>query len=429
MKRITKHISGLINALQNIILTMLPQGKIEQCIFAISFLFYLALGFLWQYHIDQTQNFSLFGYDTYGYTIGEALIPYKLLFFKLRHPLFAFWLFPISLIAFLPKWLLGIASVLPVFTIASNIAISLSISLVWRICAYLNPNSIKGNIVFVFLYFSFAQIMILSFAVESFTFSSLALLAYIVYAWLPQRRMNDYEQNIFFALIAGITLTNGAKFILAQWQTSKGLFAQFYSMIKASLLFICLSIIGLTVAIIRWYYVIFPADPNMNLIKHLIGDTTNYILQSSPMQVLKEIGYNMGVSSILFSIGSLHEELMQTQGHLITEALYIWGIPLFFLYGVALYSLWVNRRNSIIIVIIKFLIIDCFVHIIMGYGINEGWIFAGHWLFIFPIALSLITHNIRNYIFRKSYYLLVFLFSLFLFIHNISYLLIGIVNF
>lgn len=156
--------------------------------------------------------------------------------------------------------------------------------------------------------------MILSFAVESFTFSSLALLAYIVYAWLPKRRMNDYEQNIFFALIAGITLTNGAKFILAQWQKSKGLFAQFYSTIKASLLFISLCIIGLTIAIIRWYYVIFSVDPNINLIKHLIGDTTNYILQSSPMQALKEIGYNMGVSSILFSIGSLHEETFANTG-------------------------------------------------------------------------------------------------------------------
>lgn len=427
MTKIKTYALCLWNAFIGIIRTTLPQDRNEKKIFVFSFVFYFFLGCFWLFHVNLDKGFTLLGYDTYEYTIGEFLIPYKVLFFKLRHPLMAFWLFPVSIIAYLPEWLLGIASVLPVFTVAANLAMALSTSLVWRICRLINPSSFYGNLICTGVYFSFAQIIILSFAVESFPFSSLALLSYISYTWLSPKKTDIYSDNLFFAIISGITITNGLKFVLTQllWkEKSLGFVKRTF---KSSFLFLFLTSIAVLVAVARWVFLIRPVFPEVSLISLLLGDSMNYVMYYDSFQWLKTVGYNFFVSPILLCVDAINFEGFDFS-EMVLENLSIWTIPLSLFYGSLLLSLWINRKKQLVHVFLCFLVVDVLIHLILGYGLNEGHIFSGHWLFMFPILLAMLSNLFRNAIVRNIYYLCLFLFGGILFIHNMSYIVTGIIN-
>ncbi len=417
----------LWKAFISIIRATLPQNRNEKKVFVFSFVFYLFLGCFWLFHVNQDGGFTLLGYDTYEYTIGEFLIPYKVLFFKLRHPLMAFWLFPVSVIAYLPEWLLGVASVLPVFTVAANLAMALSTLLVWRICGLINPSSFYGNLICTSVYFSFAQIIIISFAVESFPFSSLALLSYISYTWLSPKKQNIYSDNLFFAIISGITITNGLKFILVQFLWKEKCLDFVKGCLRVLFLFLFLISIAIFVAVVRWIILIHPVSPDVSLISLLLGDSMNYVMHYDFSEWLKVVGYNFFVSPILLCVDAINFEGFDFSEKVL-DNLSIWVIPLSLFYGSLLLSLWINRKKQLVHVFLCFLVVDVLIHLILGYGLNEGHIFSGHWLFMFPILLAMLSSLFRNAIVRNIYYLCLSIFSGILFIHNMSYIVTGIIN-
>lgn len=427
MFKIKISVFNLWSAFIDIIRATLPQDRDEKRVFVFAFAFYLFLGCFWLFHVNLDKGFTLLGYDTYEYTIGEFLVPYKVLFFKLRHPLMAFWLFPVSVIAYLPEWLLGIASVLPVFTVATNLAMALSTSLVWRICRFVNPSSINGNLICTGVYFSFAQVIILSFAVESFPFSSLALLSYISYVCLLPKKTDIYSNNLFFAIVSGITITNGLKFVLAQLLWKEKCLDFVKRTFKSSFLFFFLTSIAVLVAVARWVFLIRPVSPDVSLISLLLGDSMNYVMHYDFVQRLKVAGYNFFVSPILLCVDALNFEGFDFSEKVLSN-LSIWVIPLCVFYSGLLLSLWINRKKQLVSVFLCFLAVDVLIHLILGYGLNEGHIFSGHWLFMFPILLAMLSNFFKNSIIRNIYYLCLFIFGGFLFVHNISYIVTGIVN-
>lgn len=427
MSKIKINVVRLWNAFIGIIKATLPQDTNEKKIFFFSFLFFFLLGAFWLFHVNPDKGFTLLGYDTYEYTIGEFLIPYKVLFFKLRHPLMAFWLFPVSMLAYLPEWLFGIASVLPVFTIAANLAMALSTSLVWRICRLMNPSSFYGNLVCTGVYFSFAQIIIISFAVESFPFSSLVLLSYISYVWLSRNKADVYLDNLFFAIISGITITNGLKFVLAQYVVERKRDSFLKRVFNSSFLFLFLTSIAVLVAVVRWVFLIHPVSPDVSLVSLLLGDSMNYVIHYDFFQWFKVVGYNFFVSPILLCVDAINFEGFDFSEKVL-ENLSLWAIPLFLFYGSLLLSLWINRKKQLVHVFLCFLVVDVLVHLILGYGLNEGHIFSAHWLFMFPVLLAMLSNLFKSVIVRNIYYLCLFFFSGVLLIHNLSYIVTGIVN-
>lgn len=259
----------------------------------------------------------------------------------------AFWLFPVSIIAYLPQWLLGIATVLPVFTITTNLAMALSVSLVWRICTQVNPSSIYGNLICTGIYFSFAQVIILSFAVESFPFSSLVLLSYISYAWVPSKKLDVYSNNLFFAIMAGVTITNGLKFLLVQllWKDKFPILLK--KIFRASFLFIFLTSLAVLVAVLRWILMVRPVSPDVSLGSVLLGDSMNYVVHYDFWLWLKVVGYNFLVSPILLCVDALNFEGFDFSERVLSN-LSVWFIPLCIFYCILLFSLWINRKKSLV---------------------------------------------------------------------------------
>ena len=83
-------------------------------------------------------------------------------------------------------------------------------------------------------------------------------------------------------------------------------------------------------------------------------------------------------------------------------------------------GVWFGRRSRFLWLCLSCFGFDMFIHLFLGFGINEVFIMAPHFMFVFPIATA--------YLFRNVYYrwlrIPVWLLTLYLFIYN-GYLLIS----
>ena len=53
-----------------------------------------------------------------------------------------------------------------------------------------------------------------------------------------------------------------------------------------------------------------------------------------------------------------------------------------------LIGIWVGRKNRFLWLCLSMFAFDAFLHLILGFGINEVHIMAPHWLFVVPVATA-----------------------------------------
>jgi hypothetical protein len=88
-------------------------------------------------------------------------------------------------------------------------------------------------------------------------------------------------------------------------------------------------------------------------------------------------------------------------------------VVLFFVAGI-----WCGRQSRFLWLCLSCFAFDMFIHLILGFGINEIHIMTPHWLFVIPIAMAFLLREIRKRWFRIP----VLLLTLYLFTYN-GYLL------
>ena len=77
-------------------------------------------------------------------------------------------------------------------------------------------------------------------------------------------------------------------------------------------------------------------------------------------------------------------------------------------------GVWFGRRSRFLWLCMACLGFDMFIHLILGFGINEVFIMAPHWLFVLPIAAAYLFREVRTRWLRVP----VLLLALYLFIYN-----------
>jgi hypothetical protein len=93
-------------------------------------------------------------------------------------------------------------------------------------------------------------------------------------------------------------------------------------------------------------------------------------------------------------------------------------IVLLFLLGI-----WYGRRSKFLWLAMSFWGFDMFIHVVLGFGLNEVYIMGAHWLFVLPIAMAYLFKAVEKHGRAVPLRLLVMLLSAFLLIWN-GYLLI-----
>lgn len=252
---------------------------------------------------------------------------------------------------------------------------------------------VTGRFAAVLLWLSFGYTWLLGGMAELFGISQFVLLAVL---WFVRNGRLTGRAAVALAILAGgVTVTNGAKPILAWLATRGGLKKDdMRNMAKAALLLAAIVLVGGVCLIAKWkfHYGISVSRG----IASLIGDNGLYL--SSDLSFVTRLRYAW---EMFFC-----EPLLASHGPLLGASVFPFhstacavaagqAIPAVLL-GLSAFSAWKNRRDPMVRTLLAMLSVDFVIHILIGWGATEGQIYCGHWFFAVPVLISLLWSKKRE---------------------------------
>lgn len=395
------------------------------------------------------KNFQISGFDPLTYYVLSTWNPAYNIY---RHPLLAFFVYPLSQ---LNVWLMDMTGVNLVQYIAAAILLFIvfySFIFMIRICRDIIGVKNGDAVLLSSLLFSFAYVMVSYIVPDHFAPSMFMLLMALYVCGIKirdKKRLSGWQTMLMFLFTAGITLSNGIKiFIDALFVDGKRFFRPRY------LLFAVLIPSALIWATARWEYktLKFPEDKKRAETRKkksdekkaqeyaLFRDTTSIKDSAEAKKAFdqmmkqrirakyiadhKQPGYTHKGKPIAngeFSswtdistprwdsaVENLFGESIQLhKDHLLGDTLR--GRPVLVYYNnimnysvefilVALFiaGIWFGRRSRFMWMALGGFAFDMFIHVVLGFGLNEVYIMGAHWLFVMPIAMAYIFKAVDN---------------------------------
>lgn len=395
------------------------------------------------------KNFSISGFDPITYVVISRWSPDYNIF---RHPLLAFFVWPLSVI---DKWLVEATGVNFVQYMVAAILLFLvfySFIFVIRICRDIIGVKNADAIMLSSLLFSFAYVMLSFIAPDHFGPSMFMLLMALYVCGVKLRdgkRLSGWQTMLMFLFTAGLTLSNGIKvFIDALFVDGRRFFRPRY------LLFAVLIPSAVIWSFARWEYKYYkyPEAMKRNAEKKkkadekrekdfvMFRDTTS-LTDTAEVRVAfdslmakcdrekklaaeKNPHYAHRGKPIANGEFSSWTDISTPRWDSMVENLFGESIQLHpdYLLGDTLrgrpvlvyYNNWLNYTVELVLVVLfaigvwmgrrsKFLWMvmcgfgfDMFIHVVLGFGLNEVYIMGAHWLFVMPVAMAYILKNVEG---------------------------------
>lgn len=385
---------------------VVPHGKCEINIFVISLIWFLGFSLYFASNVDFSDMTELMGYDSKFYIGGDypKLMLSKILSWNLRHPIFVLINYPLLIIdCFLPSSLH-----VALFALFSSILFSFSNLFIYKICKELSIEQIS-SIFSIIVYSTFAHIILLSGQAETFVYTITFCLFMILLAL--KKKSNIVSDNIIFAVLTGVTLTNCIYFfIIKLWENAGALKKSMMATIKSSFLFIPL--FGLTFMGLV-YRIIFKHIPLKDAI---LNDTYKFI--HSDINLLDVVWKHYFAEPFLFHYTD-QVVLTQNAEVLPDYPFAIYNLIILFILIFAL--VWgglFNFKTTISKICASFFLYNIIIHFVCSYGNNELQLFCGHWIFFIPILVAMGLDSIKSSLVRHLFQFLFLAISVFMAIHN-----------
>ncbi|EFC67877.1 DUF6080 domain-containing protein [Prevotella sp. oral taxon 317] len=353
------------------------------------------------------EMFHVSGYDAYSCIyLSNGKIYYELS----RHPLFGPLLAPFYWLndAIIKQFDFNAASY--IMAVLLTLSATLSAVLLFRILRSQIGLKLADALALTALLFSFASIMLAVMLPDHFCFS-LLLLILTLYIANKGKAMAWWQTALLLLFTAGITLSNGAKTLLADlFGTGKAFFKP-----RRLLLAGVLPLVVLGAAFYAQYTLqLLPREQESARIEAQVQKKNpNAIKRSVAHEARKEriIGKPMGNDPVLkwtdkdtprltSVVENVFGESIQLHRDHLLEDLFI-SRPVvvhyehWFFYAVEAFvvvlfvaGLLCGMRQRLLWLCLSWLGVDIFLHIILGFGLNEAYIMGTHWLFIIPIAIA-----------------------------------------
>lgn len=398
------------------------------------------------YHKLFVNTYRVSGFDPLTYEVLSQWFPAYNIY---RHPLLAFFMYPLYLLNQALMWLTGTNCAAILTALVLILCSTYSFVYLYRIMRNVIGIGIRGTVALCALYFSFGFIILSSFAPDHFVMSQCCLLLTL---WLSGEKLkhgsalNLWQTVCLFFLTAGISLNNGLKVFLAALFTRRWRFFRWQYFLLGILLPSAL-IWGTA----YWEYKTWqwPKEmarheikakkdrANTEKLRQQVADT---IQDKSKEAIDKEVkriknerakakyradhkkiwnkntgkpiakGGFMGwtdktTSRTDAAVENLFGEAIQLHSdHALGDVLRnrpvvvrysgLWQyanyaveaiIVLLFLGGI-----WCGRRQRFMWMALSFFAMDMALHMGLGFGINEIYIMSAHYLFVMPIAMAYI---------------------------------------
>lgn len=372
-----------LKQLKNILRDLFPKGKSEIILFFIFFISYgiLAVFFATQTNItDQVKG----KVDAYFSFDGAYMSHHGASNFE-GHPLINIITYTFIYIGILLNIILGTIKAKATFlVIICAFCISSSNIFIFR---YLNKViEIKESIAYLicFFYSVFTTPLFLSFTFESFTFS-IYILTFIIYYYsynIKNKNNISFTVSIILAITAGgITITN----------FSKGIIPILFLNENKKTIIKKIFVIGIFFAVI-----LLLIEIKFHIFSAIEGRLDLFIIKEKTIHKYV-IDMFLGAPILLPSLTTYFPHNTDFEAINIDFYKYWWQYATIGLIGlIVLLSIVKNYKNKLIYIPILFFSIDIVIHIIIRYGINEGIIYGGHWVFIVPILIGWLYKSLNG---------------------------------
>lgn len=391
-------------------------------------------GFGPYWHVFE-RELHLSGYDPLTYL---TVTDWDVLYEVHRHPLLAFFVWPLWLMNEGLTWLTGVNCVQYVVALPVIFCSLYSYIFLYRIhCEVVGLRRDDATLMTMFA-FSMAYILLSVIVPDHFTVSMFLLLLTLYISGICIKKRHEYrwwQSALFFIITAGVTLSNGVKVFLA------GLFVNRRDFFRPKYLLLAVLLpSALLWGVAVWEHRTFvqPRQQAQAALKQRKAEAVKArVAQMTPDERARFEAKKARREAVLRRQAAKTGKPVENRGYLkwtdistsrwqtVYENLFgesvqfhrqhfledtLVGRPVFvpylsiFSYIVeamvvllALLGVWYGRRSRFLWLCLSCFAMDMMVHLVLGFGINEVFIMAPHFLFFLPIATSYLLRETRRH--------------------------------
>ena len=381
------------------------------------------------------RELHLSGYDPLTYlTVTDWDVIYQVY----RHPLLAFMMWPLYLLNEGLTWLLGVNCVQYLVALPLIVCSYYSYIFLYRIHREVIALNRWDATLLTAFYFSFAYILLSVIVPDHFTISMFLLLItlYISGVCIQKgREFRWWQSAIFFYITAGVTLSNGIKVFLS------GFFVNLKDFFRPKYLLLAVLLpAALLWGTAQWEYreyvlpkekaraeakarqeealkekvaAMSPQERKAFEAKQARRELRLKLQREKSGQPMEDHGFLKWTDISTSRWQSLYENLFGEslqfhQDYLLEDVLvhrpvfvpYKWMVN-YVVEGLILLlfaaGIWYGRTNRFLWLCLLGMAFDMFIHIILGFGINEIYIMTPHWAFVLPIAIAYLFLRVRGW--------------------------------
>jgi hypothetical protein len=391
-------------------------------------------GFGPYWHVFE-RELHLSGYDPLTYL---TVTDWDVLYEVHRHPLLAFFVWPLWLMNEGLTWLTGVNCVQYVVALPVIFCSLYSYIFLYRIHREVVGLRRDDATLMTMFAFSMAYILLSVIVPDHFTVSMFLLLLTLYISGICIKKRHEYrwwQSALFFIITAGVTLSNGVKVFLA------GLFVNRRDFFRPKYLLLAVLLpSALLWGVAVWEHRTFvqPRQQAQAALKQRKAEAVKArVAQMTPDERARFEAKKARREAVLRRQAAKTGKPVENRGYLkwtdistsrwqtVYENLFgesvqfhrqhfledtLVGRPVFvpylsmFSYIVeamvvllALLGVWYGRRSRFLWLCLSCFAMDMMVHLVLGFGINEVFIMAPHFLFFLPIATSYLLRETRRH--------------------------------
>ena len=375
----------------------------------------------------------LSGYDPLTYL---GVTDWDVVYQVYRHPLLSFMIWPLYLLNEGLTWLFGVNCVQYLVAFLLTVCSYYSYIFLYRIHREVIALDCRDATLLTAFYFSFAYILLSVIVPDHFTISMFLLLItlYISGVCIQKgREFRWWQSAIFFYITAGVTLSNGIKVFLSGFFVNlKDFFRPKYLLLAVVLPTVLLW--GTAVWEYRTYVLpkekaraemkarqeealqkqvaaMSPEDRKTFEAKQARRELRLKLQKEKAGQPMEDYGFLKWTDISTSRWQSVYENLFGEslqfhRQHFLEDTLV--GRPVFVKYDtvfnyivealillLALAGIWVGRKRRFLWLSLSCFGFDMFIHLVLGFGLNEIFIMAPHFMFVLPIATAYLFKSVN----------------------------------
>ena len=379
------------------------------------------------------RELHLSGYDPLTYL---GVTDWDVVYQVYRHPLLSFMIWPLYLLNEGLTWLFGVNCVQYLVAFLLTVCSYYSYIFLYRIHREVIALDCRDATLLTAFYFSFAYILMSVIVPDHFTISMFLLLItlYISGVCIQKgREFRWWQSAIFFYITAGVTLSNGIKVFLSGFFVNlKDFFRPKYLLLAVVLPTVLLW--GTAVWEYRTYVLpkekaraemkarqeevlkekvaaMSPEDRKTFEAKQARRELRLKLQKEKAGQPMEDHGFLKWTDISTSRWQSVYENLFGEslqfhRQHFLEDTLV--GRPVFVRYDtmfnyiiealillLALAGIWTGRRRRFLWLCLSCFGVDMFIHLILGFGLNEIFIMAPHFMFVLPIATAYLFKSVN----------------------------------